>query len=293
MLRLGRAPAKLNLVLELTGRRADGYHELAAVSHTVGWSDLIGVETGQADHQRSCRLVVVGPRSGDVPHGAQNILLRAAARMREAGLGPPIARIILDKRIPAQSGLGGGSADAAALIRTVLGRTDDEGVLALAKECGADVPFALRGGAALMTGIGEILNPLPPLPGGAFLVTHLGDVSTAAAYAAVAPQDFSDGLRAKAVAEALRDRLLPDPAHLGSALLPAALRVTPGLAQRLQRLRSATPWLQWEMTGSGGTFFALVRTPELVAKSALALTLGCPGLPFRAVAPEAECPPGT
>ncbi len=289
MLRLGRAPAKLNLVLELTRRRADGYHELAAVSHTIDWSDLVGVEMEDSARPDYCRLVVVGPRAGDVPHDGQNILLRALDAMREAGFNPPITRLVLDKRIPAKSGLGGGSADAAALLRMALGRTTEERVLALAKQCGADVPFAIGGGAALLTGIGEVLEPLRPISQGVFLVAHLGDVSTAAAYAAVEPRDFSDGRRAESVARALRAGLSPDPKDLGSALLPAALRVTPGLAEQLRALRGATPWLDWAMTGSGGTFFSLVMTPELLARSAAALARLCPEVPFRAVAPEAGC----
>ncbi len=288
MFRICPAPAKLNLVLELTGRRRDGYHLLAAVSQTVGWHDLLGIELCDSGDSPRCSLWVAGPHAHEVPKDQENIVIRAVELLRRAGRGYPISRIVLDKRIPTQSGLGGGSADAAAVLRVASRDCPDPDLAAMALQCGADVPFALLGGAAQSSGVGEQLTPLPSLTQGVFLITMLGEVSTRAAYSAVAAEDFSKGERAEAVAQALRQGKLPDPKLLGSSLLPAALRVTPGLAERLGRLRAATPELHWAMTGSGGAFFSLVADRDQAQRAVARLSTLYPTLPLRATTPEPE-----
>lgn len=286
MFRVRRAPAKLNLVLELTGRRPDGFHLLSAVSQTVAWSDLVGVELAESWDLGDCGLLVAGPHSDEVPRDGGNIVLRAIEVLRSAGLGLPIARVVLEKRIPTRSGLGGGSADAAALIRLATKGLPAQTLTEVALRCGADVPFALLGGAAHVGGVGEQLRPLPSLAKGVFLVSRLGEVSTADAYRAVLEEDFSRGERAALVAEALGQAQLPDPELLGSSLLPAALRVTPGLARTLERLRAATPGIVWSMTGSGGAFFTLLPDQARAARALAEISSRCPDLPVRAVVPE-------
>lgn len=289
MLRLGRAPAKLNLVLELTGRRANGYHELAAISQTVGWSDVIGVEP-RGSGARACQLLVCGPHSAQVPHGPENIVLKAVRLLGEMGLGQAPGRIVLEKRIPAQSGLGGGSADAAALIRLVAPDAAPAALEAVALACGADVPFAMVGGAARVGGVGELLDPLPPLAGQLFLVVVLAGVSTAAAYAAVQAQDFSDGSRTERVAQALRAGLAPAPDLYGSDLLPAALRISSALGQGLESLRRSTSDTSWAMTGSGGAFFTPIDDPDQAARTARSVARACPGAMVRTVISEPGWP---
>lgn len=139
-----RAPAKLTLSLRITGVRADGYHLLDAEMVTVDLCDGLTFADGDG-------LTVVGPGAGaSVPVGDDNLVRRA---LRAVGRQ---ARVRLDKRIPAGAGLGGGSADAAAVLRWA--GCDD---LALAASLGADVPFCLRGGRARVGGIGDELVPLP------------------------------------------------------------------------------------------------------------------------------------
>ncbi len=292
VLRLGRAPAKLNLVLELTGRRANGYHELAAVSHTVGWSDVVGLEAlaPGARATDACQLLVYGPHSAQVPHGPENIVLKAARLLSEHGLGQATSRIVLEKRIPTQSGLGGGSADAAALIRLSAPDAPTSALEEVALACGADVPFALTGGAALVGGIGERLEPLPPLSDQLFLVVVLAAISTAAAYAAVQARDFSDGSRADRLASSLRAGSVPDPDLYGSDLQPAALRTSATLRRRLRALRHATPGTPWAMTGSGGAFFTPLDDPERAVSTARTVALACPGVLVRTVVSEPGWP---
>ena len=287
-MRLGRAPAKLNLILELTGRRADGYHELAAVSQTVSWSDVIGVEPLGTDAGRvePCQLLVYGPHSTQVPHGPDNIVLKAVRLLQEQDLGEPVGRIVLEKRIPTQSGLGGGSADAAAVILLAAPSVPRAGLESVALACGADVPFALVGGAARVGGVGERLAPLPPLANRLFLVVVLATISTAAAYAAVQPQDFGDGARTERLTKSLLAGTPPDPAGYGSDLLPAALRVSSSLRERLDALRHGTPGIRWAMTGSGGAFFTPIDDPDQAASTALAVARSCPGVAIRTVLTE-------
>ncbi len=285
MLAVAVAPAKLNLALELVGRRADGYHILAAVSQTVAWSDLVAAELDQdPTGPGGISVTVTGPFRDGVPQGPDNIVARAAAALRRRGEGREVVSVAIWKRIPTRSGLGGGSSDAAAVLRLAAGDNRSPGLAEAALECGADVPFALRGGAAYLGGVGEVLTPLPPLAPTVILVAVLGAVETARAYAAVQPEELTDGSRAAAVAEALGRGELPAPELLGSALEAAALRVAPDLAPRLERLRAAAPHLSWAMTGSGGAFFAPV--PAAAAGAALAACRSAlPGLPIRATTP--------
>ncbi|HVC39137.1 MAG TPA: 4-(cytidine 5'-diphospho)-2-C-methyl-D-erythritol kinase [Candidatus Dormibacteraeota bacterium] len=289
MLRAGRASAKLNLALELTGRRSDRYHQLVAVSQTIDWSDLIAVELAEGDSPMTAPaalLELFGPEAGRVPQGPANLALRAANLLRAEGHGAPIVRLALDKRIPTQSGLGGGSADAATVLRLAGEGLSRDTLERLALECGADVPFSLRGGASLLHGVGEVMTPLPPLTSGAFLIVLLGSVATAAAYRATRTGDFTDGGRASALAEALQAGAPPNPRLFGSGLQPAAERVLPALGERLRALRAATPGVGWAMTGSGGAFFTYQPDPKAAVALARRAARSCPDCTVRVALPS-------
>ncbi|MGC1184460.1 MAG: hypothetical protein WBA31_04810 [Candidatus Dormiibacterota bacterium] len=288
MLRLGRAPAKLNLALELTGRRADGYHELSAVSQTVDWSDVValeGDEQGKGLSPGEPQLQVWGPEAHRVPAGADNLAVRAALLMRQHGLQPPISRIALEKRIPPQSGLGGGSSDAAAVLRLAGAGLPSAKLVEVALACGADVPFSIRGGTGWLKGVGDVMSPLPSLQRGAFLIVVLGAVSTAAAYAATASEDFSDGSRIERLADAIcaGHELTND--FFGSSLQPAAFRAVPELASRLAHLQEATPGEAWAMTGSGGAFFSYQEDGAAAASLARKVAPACPECTIRVALP--------
>jgi len=135
-----RAPAKLTVSLRITGVRDDGYHVIDAEMVSLDLADTLTFAEGDG-------LEVVG---ADVPAGEDNLVRRALA------LSGRRAHIRLDKHIPPGAGLGGGSSDAAAVLRWA--GVDD---LTLAAQLGADVPFCLRGGRARVTGVGEVLEPLP------------------------------------------------------------------------------------------------------------------------------------
>ena len=141
------APAKLTLTLRVTGVRADGYHLIDAEMVTLVLHDTLRIDPDGHG------IEVTGPYAGGVPTDGSNLMFRAL------GLAGRTAGIVVDKRIPNGGGLGGGSADAAAVLRWA-GWTD----VAAAATIGADVAFCLAGGRARVTGIGERVEPLPPAP---------------------------------------------------------------------------------------------------------------------------------
>jgi 4-diphosphocytidyl-2-C-methyl-D-erythritol kinase len=233
-----RAPAKLTLTLRITGVRADGYHTIDAEMVTLDWHDTLTI-TPRPDAE-SPRLSATGPFAAGMPLDESNLVAKA---LRLAGR---MADIHLDKQIPHGGGLGGGSADAAAVLRWA-GYTDVVAAAAL----GADVSFCLVGGRARVRGIGEIVEPLPaaadehglPLP--ITLVIPPLAVSTPAAYRAW-------------------DALGGPHADGPNDLEPAALAVEPQLVRWRDRIREVIG-VAPTLAGSGATWFAHGHHPALVA----------------------------
>jgi 4-diphosphocytidyl-2-C-methyl-D-erythritol kinase len=212
-----RAPAKLTLSLRVTGTRADGFHLIDAEMVTVDLADELVFGDGDG-------LEVIGASGLAVPADDDNLVRRA---LRAVGRS---AHVRLTKRIPAGAGLGGGSADAAAVLRWA--GCDD---VAIAASLGADVPFCVRGGRARVTGIGEVLEPLAPVARTFTLLTPPFGVSTPAVYRAW-------------------DALGGPGADGPNDLEPAALEVEPRLAEWRDRLGEATGQ-QPVLAGSGATWF--------------------------------------
>jgi 4-diphosphocytidyl-2-C-methyl-D-erythritol kinase len=214
------APAKLTLSLRLTGRRDDGFHLIDAEMVTLDLADTLELAEGDG-------LEVLDATSGTrlaVAVGADNLVVRALA------LADRRASVRLRKRIPAGAGLGGGSADAAAVLRWA-GATD----LDAAARLGADVAFCVVGGRARVQGIGELVEALPFEARDLTLLTPPFGCATPAVYRA---WDDMGG---------------PVGEH-GNDLEPAALRVEPRLAEWRDRLGDATG-VQPRLAGSGSTWF--------------------------------------
>jgi 4-diphosphocytidyl-2-C-methyl-D-erythritol kinase len=224
------APAKLTVSLRVHGTRADGLHELDAEMVSVDLCDELEIEEGPDG------LEVVGDGVAAVAAGPDNLVRRALAAVGRT------ARVRLTKRIPAGGGLGGGSSDAAAVLRWA-GCTD----VAVAAGLGADVPFCVRGGRARVGGAGERVTPLDPVARSFVLLVPPLAVDTAAVYRAW-----------DALAEPDRHSTAPD----GNDLTAAALMVEPRLAawrDALGELTGSTPAL----AGSGATWFVEGRPEPL------------------------------
>ncbi len=189
------AYAKINLTLDVGPRRPDGYHSIRSVMQTLALHDTLTV-TRTPEHP-GVVLEVTGDEAGGVPADASNLVLQAAVRLQKtaAARGTLEAdqsglHILLEKRIPTQAGMGGGSSDAAAALLAVASLLDIHLSLRrlteLAATLGADVPFFLDGGTALVEGTGDEITLLPPaLPFEVVVVKPPVGVSTALAYAAL------------------------------------------------------------------------------------------------------------
>ena len=252
------AAGKVNLALEVLGKRADGYHELATVMQTIDLADRLTIE--DADE------LAITTTSPDVPADGGNLALRAAAALREASKVDRGVRIGLDKRIPVAAGLGGGSSDAAAVLlglNRLWGlRWSRERLAEVAEKLGMDVPFFLRGGVALGTGRGEKVTPLQGAPLALVLVNPGEPLSTAAVYGRVAPAMYSDGTRTRTMVEALRTRKPGRVAlSLYNGLEAAATGIRPDLA-RMRAALTAAGALGTVMSGSGPTVFGVARSFE-------------------------------
>ncbi|MGH7723180.1 MAG: 4-(cytidine 5'-diphospho)-2-C-methyl-D-erythritol kinase [Candidatus Dormibacteria bacterium] len=286
------AHAKVNLCLAVRGRRADGFHDIDSVALTIDWHDLVGIRLRPAP-STSVRLRVTGV-DGSAPPGDDN-LVALAARAVAAVVGPLAADLWLDKSIPAAAGLGGGSSDAAGVLRGCasllgagsLGRGRDMldrlTLFALAASLGSDVPMLVAGGAQRMRGRGELLTPVEA-PALHLVVAVVGASSTAATYAAVESFDLEDGSRTDAVCAALEAGRTPAADLLGSGLEEAACRANPALGERLLALRAGLPEARWHLTGSGGAAFAVVDgAPGAAELAATAVTAGYPARACRAM----------
>jgi 4-diphosphocytidyl-2-C-methyl-D-erythritol kinase len=268
------APAKLNLFLEVLGRRADGYHELETVMVAVNLYDTL---TFLDDPSGEIRLRCNDPT---LPVDGDNLVIKAADRLKSAtGCGGG-AQIVLTKTIPAQAGLAGGSSDAAATLAG-LDRIWDLGLSrerldALATEVGSDVPFFNHVPAAVCRGRGERVEEVPLNDHYYFvLVCPPVGVSTADVYRQVVPPDRPRPVRPvlEALAPGGRERLGPS---LFNRLQPFAEAIRPELTRARTALADLGPLLDGSsMSGSGSAYFGLCRTLAAAQQAAEILqTLG-------------------
>jgi 4-diphosphocytidyl-2-C-methyl-D-erythritol kinase len=195
---LALAPAKVNLGLEVTNKRQDGYHNLASIIQTISLFDRV-----QLLAAGDGRVVTLGE---DID-SSQNLIRRAAEMMAEVFDRTLDVDFLLHKRIPLSSGLGGGSSDAAAAIRLLASYwnipDDDNRLPEVALSCGSDVPFFLTGGRAMVEGRGEQVRLLPPIsPCWVVIIVPniMVPLKTQSLYRALRPEDFSDGSSVSAMA---------------------------------------------------------------------------------------------
>ena len=252
-----RTAAKVNLTLEVLGKRADGYHEIATVMQAVDLSDRITLDDADDVELRSSGV--------EVPTDARNLALRAAVALQQAAGVRSGVRITLDKRIPVAAGLGGGSSDAAGVLvglnRLWRLRWPLERLEGVATTLGSDVPFFLRGGTALATGRGEKVEPLRGRSLALVLVNPKFPVSTAEMYGRLTPAMYSDGGATRALAGSLGRSTARVAASLYNGMQAAAAGVFPQIAQMRAALLAAGA-LGALMSGSGPTVFGVARSYE-------------------------------
>jgi 4-diphosphocytidyl-2-C-methyl-D-erythritol kinase len=272
------APAKVNLYLHITGRRADGYHLLDSL---IAFPD-IGDEI-RAEPAEKLSIEIDGPEAARLVNEARDNLVVRAARLLAEHIGrAPRASLRLEKHLPVAGGIGGGSSDAAAALRALTalwGVSISEAALcALGLKLGADLPACLHGGPVWVGGIGERIEPAGLPPAGILLANPRKPLPTAPVFAAFAARfgSFSIAGRfapmpkdAVGLAQALTSRR--------NDLTCAAIGIVPEIGAVLARLARLPGTLIARMSGSGPTCFALFRDRAAAEDARAALSASEPG----------------
>jgi len=273
------APAKINLWLHVLGRRPDGYHTLDSLVAFVDIGDTL--TAAPAD---GLSLVLDGPFAASLPAGAENLVLRAASLLAAETGTRAGAQLVLTKRLPVASGIGGGSADAAAALRALarLWRLDldADALAALALRLGADVPVCLAGHAAFVGGIGEKIEPAPDLPPAPLLLVNPGlGLATADVFRARAQSGAGFGETAPRWISAPADASALAASLAGSRndLTDAACRLAPAIRSVLDAIAALPDCLLARMSGSGATCFGLFASRPAAEAGAAALAEARPG----------------
>jgi 4-diphosphocytidyl-2-C-methyl-D-erythritol kinase len=268
------AYAKVNLGLEILGRRADGFHEIVSVTQTISLADTVEVAPAE-----TLALEMTPPLVDD----SDNLVVRAAEALAAHTGHSARGRLHLKKRIPLAAGLGGGSSDAATTLRLLdrlwETRLGPRGLGPVAAALGSDVSLFLVGGTSLIRGRGEHVEALPPVQP-CWLVLVCPDSSppdkTRALYRALQPSEWGDGSRTLALADAIRDgRPLVETA-LVNGFDRAADRVYPQFPELRTCLHELTGQ-RFHLTGAGPTLFGLFS--EATAARHAARRLGHGGMP--------------
>jgi len=259
-----KAYAKVNLALAVHSPSADGFHPLRGLFQSVSLADVVSIEPGEHD------AVIVS--NSEAPADESNVAWLAFEAMRRARRETAPATLDLTKRIPAGAGLGGGSADAAAVIGLMGadGRVDTATMEDIAASLGSDVPFALTGGTALVRGRGEMVDPVETLSGFSLVIV-------VPPFSLSTPAVFKEWDRLEGpTGPPMKDEHLP-PALRGiepmrNDLLPAALSLDPRIGEWKDEL--AAIWgTSVAMTGSGSGLFAYFASESEAGEAAAAVTL--------------------
>jgi 4-diphosphocytidyl-2-C-methyl-D-erythritol kinase len=254
------SPAKLNLGLEILGKRTDGYHEIRTVMQAISLSDEVSVSA--SDRHVLCTDVPSLEYDGN--------LASRAARLWSDQLDPEHRQVSvsLRKSIPIAAGLGGASSNAAAvlLLAKALFGSDitAEALAGAAAKIGSDVPFFLGSTAALASGRGEELAPLPSRMGLQFvLVTPEVEIprKTVAMYGRLRPEDFSDGSTVQGLATRISSGFGPEPEHLRNAFERPLLGFLPEL-ERIPTIMRSFAGQRVALSGAGPTWYAVVDSFE-------------------------------
>ena len=250
------ARAKLNLALHVRARRPDGYHEIETLFAFVEHGDVVRVAEAETPS-----LTIAGPFAAALKGQGDNLVTQAASAFRAAFGGGPW-QIVLEKNLPVASGLGGGSADAAATLRALARlrgiALDDPGLAGIALALGSDVPACLLGKPAIGRGRGELLEPVAGMPGRPALLVNPGvAVSTAEVFRRW------DGVD--------RGPLGGDPLLGRNDLEASARQVAPVIGDVLGLLAAQDGVMLARMSGSGATCFALFESAQACAAVAQAL----------------------
>ncbi|MFB4333214.1 4-(cytidine 5'-diphospho)-2-C-methyl-D-erythritol kinase [Paenibacillus sp. JNUCC32] len=260
-----KAPAKINLMLDVLHKRPDGFHEVEMVMTMIDLADRLEMSEQKRD------TIIITSQAGYIPLDEKNLAFQAARLIKERYDVKKGVHIHLDKKIPVAAGLAGGSSDAAATLRGLnrlwgLGIPQQE-LLALGAELGSDVPFCVTGGTALATGRGEVLTPIQNPPQCWVIVAKPPiNVSTAEVYGRLRSEQIQSHPSAERMVDALAQGSFQQMCQsLGNVLEEVTLKMHP----EVQQLKEGMLKLGADgalMSGSGPTVFGLVSKESKVAR---------------------------
>ncbi len=268
------APAKINLYLHVVGRRPDGYHLIDSLIAFAGVHDTI-----RASRANELSLKISGQFGAALESDEDNLVLRAARTLAERAGVDSGARLELVKRLPVASGIGGGSADAAATLTALMRlwrlnkKTLDLPGLAL--DLGADVPICLHGRASFVGGIGETVDPCPTLPGAWLVLVNPGSALSTAAVFGARKAPFSVPMRFDVTPKDVFG-LATLLAERRNDLESPAMRLLPVVARVMTRISATDGCLLARMSGSGATCFGLFASQDSAARAAESLRSDAP-----------------
>jgi 4-diphosphocytidyl-2-C-methyl-D-erythritol kinase len=274
------APGKINLCLRVTGKRADGYHELDSIFLPIAWSDIVRIETRPSDAPRvslRCDEVALSDAQSNLASCA------AAAFMREFAIAAEVL-VDLRKRIPMGAGLGGGSSDAGAVLRmmaAIFGISSPARLAAVALELGADVPFFLDPVPARVRGIGEVIEPLSTtVRFNLVIAVPQVKVPTAKVFAALRRESWSGPLLDSEIPSILSAKI--SATQVMNDLAKPAMRLFPAIA-KLKVLLEEEGARVAAMSGSGGAVFGLYPDAPTAEAAALRIRARAPDALVRSV----------
>lgn len=262
------APAKINLTLAVKGRRPDGFHELQSLVTFADCGDVLSGEPASA-----MSLEVTGPFAPSLANEKNNLVIKAAQLLVDHLGVEQSARLVLEKNLPVASGIGGGSADAAAalrLLRKLSGQTVERHAMAALALCiGADVPVCLEAAPAFMWGKGELMMRLDAVPGFWFVLVNPGvAVSTAEVFAALGAPSLTDKETAPHLPSwTSLDQFVDWLKGQGNDLEKPALSLAPMIAEVIASLGNTQGCRLARMSGSGATCFG-IYADEATARTA-------------------------
>lgn len=269
-MRMERANAKINLYLNIVGRRENGYHDLVSIMQTVSLCDLVSIDFHPSEHT-SITLRASG--NDAMPTDCRNLAWRAAELFLGAVGRSGEVRITIEKHIPMAAGLAGGSSDAAAVLRGLNALTGspmtEAELCVLGARLGADIPFCIVGGSALVTGIGDRLEPIDSMPICPMVVACQGEgVSTPAAYGKL---DALHGFfveptpsdpRAERILSALRTGTIADACVDFYNMFEEVVPTEQPYVNRIKQIMTEGGAIRAMMSGSGPSVFGVFSTVE-------------------------------
>jgi 4-diphosphocytidyl-2-C-methyl-D-erythritol kinase len=260
------APAKINLYLHITGKRDDGFHLLDSLVAFADYGDQIAVTPS-----KQLNLTIEGPFAEGLSAGADNLVLKAAHLLADFGGVEAKADITLTKNLPIASGIGGGSADAAATLHALAElwgiSPSANDLICLAGELGADVPVCIASAPAFMSGIGEILSPAPALPDCWLVLVNPSEAVSTPKVFAKRHGDFSSAPTFTTLPKSAAE-LAAILTNSRNDLTEAASQVAPAVGNVLAALEATKSQLLTRLSGSGATCFALYGAKEAAETAA-------------------------